>query len=73
MSDHPDNAPARSDREARPMSREQPLPPALHFRIEPADRRALERIARHERTTVSQLLRKMVADWLRSQQQEKRA
>ena len=48
------------------MTRTDPVPPALHFRIEPDDRRTLESVARHERTTVSQLLRKIVADWIRT-------
>jgi hypothetical protein len=40
---------------------------ALHFRIGPDDRRVLEDVARHERTTVSQLARKIVAEWIRAQ------
>jgi hypothetical protein len=47
------------------MSREAPMPPALHFRIQPADRRALERIAAKDGRTVSSLVRKIVGDWLK--------
>ena len=43
---------------------------ALHFRIDQADRRVLEAVARHERTTVSQLARKIVAEWIRAQHKD---
>ena len=45
------------------MNRDDP-PATLHFRIEPEHRQMLEAIARDERTTVSQLLRRIIAEWI---------
>jgi hypothetical protein len=55
------------------MKRAKSLSPILAIRLPPDHRIALERAARDDDRPVSTLARKIITDWLREQQQAKRA
>jgi hypothetical protein len=55
------------------MRRAKSLSPILAIRLPPDHRIALERAARDDDRPVSTLARKIITDWLREQQQAKRA